>query len=144
LEFSTVRPKLMLPKRTFWEKATAAHAYCASGDVGDRHSRHWHDLVRLDKAGYAKEAFADRALAKDVAEFKSRFFRGRDRAGNPIDYSVAVAGKLQLVPDADVMKVLEADYRKMADEGILLDEAEPFAELMRRCAELQKRANEGF
>ena len=144
LEFPTAQPKVMLPKRTFWEKATAAHAYCANGDVGDRHSRHWHDLVRLDEAGYAKEALADRALAKEIAEFKSRFFRGKDRAGNQIDYGAAVAGKLQLVPDAEVMKVLEADYKKMADEGILLGEAMPFAELVKRCAELQRRANEGF
>jgi hypothetical protein len=142
LEFLAASPKMMRPKRTFWEKATAAHAYCASGDVGDRHSRHWHDLVRLDEAGYAKEAFADRALAKDVAEFKSRFYRGRDRAGNQIDYDAAVAGKLQLVPGAEVMKVLEADYKKMADEGILLGEAMPFAALMERCADLEKRAND--
>lgn len=144
LEFPTARPKVMLPKRTFWEKATAAHAYCASGDVGDRHSRHWYDLVRLDEAGYASEALADRALANEIAEFKSRFFRGKDRTGNQIDYGAAVSGKLQLVPDAAVMKPLEADYKKMTDEGILLGNAVPFADLMKKCADLQKQANEGF
>jgi hypothetical protein len=142
LEFPTARPKLMLPKRTFWEKATAAHVYCLNGDVGDRHSRHWHDLVRLDKTGHAKQALADRALAKEIADFKSRFFRDKDRAGNQIDYNAAVSGKLRLVPDEEIMKPLEADYKKMADEGILLKEAEPFADLMARCADLQTRANE--
>lgn len=141
LEFPTARPKLMLPKRTFWEKATAAHVYCLNGDVGDRHSRHWHDLVRLDKTGYAQQALADRALAKEIADFKSRFFRDKDRAGNQIDYGVAVTGKLRLVPDADIRKLLAEDYKKMADEGILLDEAEPFADLMEQCNDLQKRAN---
>jgi hypothetical protein len=143
LEFPMASPTVMLPKRTFWEKATAVHVYCVRGNQGDRYSRHWHDLVRLDDAGYADAAFADAALAKDVAEFKGKFFRTRDGAGNPVDYLAAVSGHLKLVPDADVLKILEADYKKMADDGILLDDAEPFVDLIARCADLEKRANTG-
>jgi hypothetical protein len=55
--------------------------------------------------------------------------------------SCAVSGSLQLVPDAETMKSLEIDYRQMADHGILLDDAEPFAELVKRCGELERRAN---
>ena len=141
LEFPTAKPKVMLPKRTFWEKATAVHVYCAKGSQGDRYSRHWHDLVRLDDAGYAQAAFDDRALAKNVAEFKGKFFRAKDSAGNPIDYVAAVSGGLKLVPDAAAIKTLEADYKKMAEDGILLGDVEPFAKLMQRCADLEKRAN---
>jgi hypothetical protein len=131
----------MLPKRTFWEKATAIHVYCRGDTQDDRYARHWHDLVRLDDAGHAQEAFDDDVLAKDVATFKGKFFRERDRDGNPIDYTAAVSGDLQLVPDAEALKTLEADYKKMADDGILLDDAEPFADLIARCADLEKRAN---
>jgi hypothetical protein len=141
LEFPAASPNVMLPKRTFWEKATAIHVYCVRGNQGDRYSRHWHDLVRLDDAGYADAAFADAALAKEVAEFKSKFFRARDVAGNSIDYVAAVSGHLHLVPDAAALKVLEADYKKMADDGILLDDAEPFTALIVRCFDLEKRAN---
>jgi hypothetical protein len=141
LEFPTAKPKVMLPKRTFWEKATAVHVYCVKGTQGDRYSRHWHDLVRLDDAGYAQAAFDDRALAKDVAEFKGKFFRAKDSAGNPIDYVAVVSGGLKLVPDADAIKTLEADYKKMAEDGILLGDVEPFSNLMARCADLEKRAN---
>jgi hypothetical protein len=141
LIFPTATPKIMLPKRTFWEKATAIHVFCAGGFEGDRISRHWHDLIRLDDAGYAQAAFDDKALAKEVADWKARFFRTKDRDGNSIDYPAAVAGKLQLVPDEEGMKELEADYKKMADAGILLWDAEPFAELIKRCAALQARAN---
>jgi hypothetical protein len=141
LEFPTAKPKVMLPKRTFWEKATAVHVYCAKGTQGDRYSRHWHDLVRLDDEGYAQAAFDDRALAKDVAEFKGKFFRAKDSAGNMIDYVVAVSGGLKLVPDAGAIKTLEADYRKMAEDGILLGDVEPFSKLIERCADLEKRAN---
>jgi hypothetical protein len=141
LEFPTAKPRAMLPKRTFWEKATAVHVFCRGHTQEDRYSRHWHDLVRLDDAGHAQEALDDRALAEEVAEFKSRFFRAKDTAGNPIDYAGAVSGDLQLVPGPEARKALEADYKKMADDGILLDDAEPFADLMERCADLQQRAN---
>ncbi|WP_198164074.1 hypothetical protein [Bradyrhizobium jicamae] len=53
----------------------------------------------------------------------------------------AVSGALKLVPDAEALKTLEADYNKMADDGILLGEAEPFATLIERCAEIERLAN---
>jgi hypothetical protein len=141
LTFPTAKPRLMLPKRTFWEKATAVHVFCRGNFRGDRYSRHWHDLVRLDEAGHAQAALEDRALANNVAEFKSKFFREKDSQGNPIDYAAAISGDLQLVPDAEALKALEADYEKMAEDGILLDDAEPFDDLIEDCADLQRRAN---
>jgi hypothetical protein len=141
LKFPTARPRVMLPKRTFWEKATAVHVFCKTDTKGDRLSRHWHDLVRLDDAGYAQDALNDRALARAIAEFKGKFFREKDRDGNPIDYTAAVSGALHLVPDAEGLKALEADYKKMADDGILLDDAEPVTDLIKRCADLEQRAN---
>jgi hypothetical protein len=142
--FPSAKPRLMLPKRTFWEKATAVHVFCNKAFKEDEHiSRHWHDLVRLDDAGHAKAAVDDRQLANDVAAFKSKFFRVTDRQGHQIDYSVAVNGGLRLVPPTKgELQLLEADYKKMADDGILLGDVEPFNRLMERCADLAKRANE--
>ena len=51
--------------------------------------------------------------------------------------------RLQLLPDEAMRKELEADYQKMIDAGLLLGDAEPFDELMKRCEALQKRANRG-
>jgi hypothetical protein len=141
LEFPSATPNIMLPKRTFWEKATAVHVYCESGDQGDRYSRHWHDLVRLDDAGYANAAIEDKQLALAVAVFKAKFFREKDRNGTYIDYTKVVSGSLKLVPEDEALKALEADYKKMADDGILLDDAEPFATLIERCADIERRAN---
>jgi hypothetical protein len=112
LEFPTAEPHVMLPKRTFWEKATAVHVFCKQGTQGDRLSRHWHDLVRLDDAGHAQEAFDDRALANEVAEFKGKFFREKDSKGNPIDYGAAVSGSLQLVPMRRPLKRSKRTTRK--------------------------------
>jgi hypothetical protein len=141
LAFPTATPRTMLPKRTFWEKATAVHVFCKGDLKGDRLSRHWCDLVRLDEAGFAQAAFDDAALAREVADWKAKFFRAKDRNGNWVDYGAAVSGQLQLVPDAKGLKELEADYKKMVEAGLLWGDVEEFDELMELCADLQKRAN---
>lgn len=74
--FPTATPQVMRAERTFWEKATAIHVFCAQGEFrgGDRFARHWHDVTRLDTAGFAASAIADKALAHAVADHKSVFF----------------------------------------------------------------------
>ena len=143
LSFPTASPRIMLPKRTFLEKATAVHVFCAQGIEGDRISRHWHDLVRLDEKGFAQAALDDKALSKEVADWKSKLYREKDREGKYIDYHAAVSGHLQLVPDAAMREDLKADYQKMVDAGLLLGEATSFDELMKGCEALQERANAG-
>jgi|GEM_PF-188553 len=74
VEFPTASPRVMHAERTFWEKATAIHVFCLQERLrGDRFARHWHDVVRLDDAGFADKAFADRQLANAVAKHKSMF-----------------------------------------------------------------------
>ena len=125
----------MRAERTFWEKATAIHVFCAQGEFrgGDRFARHWHDVTRLDAAGFAAAAIADKALARAVADHKSVFFAEKNTHGDAIDYHAAVAGGLQLVPDDGALAKLATDYQHMVDDGLFLDDAEPFEALMERC-----------
>ena len=140
--FPTASPSVMLAERTFWEKATAMHVFCRQQRRrGDRLSRHWHDLARLDEAGYAGRALADRSLALSVARHKAAFFREKDAAGRWIDYEAAVSGGLQLVPDGFARNALQEDYERMVSDGMLDDDAEPFDLLIGNCAELAARAN---
>lgn len=142
LVFPDARPNTMLAERTFWEKATAVHVYCRQERRrGERLSRHWHDLSRLDGAGIATSALADRELAISVARHKAIFFSEKDARGEWIDYEAAVSGDLQLVPSGTARTVLADDYAKMLDAGMLLDVNEPFDALMKRCASIEERAN---
>jgi len=143
LTFPAAAPRVMRAERSFWEKATAIHVFCAQGRFrgAERFARHWHDIVRLDEAGYADQAFADRVLAQEVARHKSVFFTEKDAAGQPIDYHTAVTGGLRLVPEGAARDVLSEDYRHMVEDGLLLDNAEPFDSLITRCRALQDRAN---
>jgi len=142
LIFPTARPRVMHAERTFWEKATAIHVFCHQDRLrGDRFARHWHDVARLDEAGLADAAFADRELANAVARHKSMFFAEKAADRSPIDYAMAVNGGLQLVPVGDGAKALKDDYIRMVEDGLLFDNAEPFEALMARCAEMAARAN---
>ncbi len=140
--FPSVRTLVMQAQRTFWEKATAVHVFCHQQRIrGERLSRHWHDLVRLDDADLVARALANRPLALAVARHKSVFFREKDVAGAWIDYEAAVSGELHLVPEGPTYEALAEDYNKMLSEGMLLDDAEQFKVLMARCADIQERAN---
>lgn len=142
LMFPTARPRVMHAERTFWEKATAIHVFCLQERLrGDRFARHWHDVARLDEAGLAAAAFADRGLAQAVARHKGMFFAEKAADRSPIDYMIAVSGGLHLVPAGDALKALAEDYARMVEDGLLLDDAEPLEALMARCADIASRAN---
>ena len=142
LAFPEASPSVLLAERTFWEKATAIHVFCLQERRrGERLSRHWHDLVRLDDAGIAARALSDRALAFAVAHHKAAFFPEKDAAGGRIDYKAAVSGGLRLVPDGPAREVLADDYRRMTEDGMLLDDGERFEEIMQRCAGIEDQAN---
>src|ERR1700678_3690296 len=100
-------------------------------------------ITRLDGAGIAKSAIADLPLATTVARHKAIFFAEKNSQGTAIDYEAAVSGGLMLVPDGKALDSLSIDYARMVDDGLLLDEAEAFDELLEQCRELQERVNRG-
>ena len=145
LEFPSARPRVMHAERTFWEKATAIHVFCLQSRMrGDRFSRHWHDVARLDDAGIAAAAIEDRALGTAVAKHKTMFFSEKAADATWIDYGAATSGHLQLVPGGDALKALADDYRRMVEDGLLASTPEPFGDLMDRCADIARRANAAF
>ncbi len=143
LWFPEATPRVMQPARTFWEKATAIHVFCLVGHFrgGAGFARHWYDLLRLEAAGFADAALADRDLAKAVADHKSKFFVEKTADDQVIDYQAAVGGGLRLVADGEAYDVLAADYAGMVDAGYLEGDTEPFSDLMARCQVLQDRIN---
>jgi hypothetical protein len=133
----------MRPERTFWEKATAIHVFCRGGKLrgDDRFSRHWYDIVALDRSGHASAALADRSLADRVGRHKNIFFREKDGAETYIDYAAAVRGQLQLVPAGDRLATLADDYARMVDDRLLFEPPPTFESVIERCQNIQQRAN---
>lgn len=142
VSFPVASPMVMSVTRTFWEKATAAHVYCAQGRIrGERYARHWHDLAAIMRSSHFDTAVKDREVARAVAEHKSHFFSEKDATGRPVDYLAAVAGSLQLVPEGSAREALAADYAGMLDDQVMVGDALPFQDLMAACEEVASRAN---
>jgi len=142
ISFPSAQLAVMVAERTFWEKATSMHVFChRKCGRGNRLSRHWHDLIRLDDAGYGEKAFADRDLALSVARHKSMFFPEKDADGNRIDFEASVMGGLQLVPSGEAYDLLADDYEAMVRADMLFNDPEPFENIMKRCADIEARAN---
>lgn len=143
LSFPKATPQVMRAERTFWEKATAIHVFCVQGTFrgGARFARHWHDVSRLETAGFADSAAADRELAQAVAAHKSIFFAESAPDGTTIDYGAAVRGALVLVPKGNARTALADDYQRMVEDGLLMDDAEAFDRLLERCQTLADKVN---
>jgi hypothetical protein len=140
--FPTASPVVMSVARTFWEKATATHVYCAQGRIrGERYARHWHDLAAIMRSSNFEAAVKDREVARAVAEHKSYFFSEKDAAGNTVDYFAAAAGSLHVVPEGAAREALAADYASMLEDQVMVGDALPFEDLMQTCAELAAIAN---
>ena len=128
--------------RTFWEKATAAHVYCAQGRIrGERYARHWHGLAAIARSDYFAAAIADRTVAASVAQHKSFFFVEKDSAGAVINYPPAAHGQLNIVPAGEARAALADDYARMRADQVMLGDAPDFDALMRACSELETQAN---
>lgn len=140
--FPTASPLVMSVARTFWEKATATHVYCAQGHFrGERYARHWHDLAAIMRSHHFQGVVEDREVARSVADHKSSFFIEKDTQGNTIDYHAAVEGGLRIVPEGEALAALEADYAKMLEDEVMVGDALPFADLIAACGTLAERAN---
>jgi len=125
------------------ENATATHVYCAQGAFrgSDRFARHRHDFPCLDAAGFAEATIANTALARAVGDHKCVFFAENNTHGVAIDYHAPVAVEIQSYRMMASLAKLAADYQHMVDDGLFLDEAEPFEELLDRCRTIQVKAN---
>jgi len=144
VDFPTTSAQVMAAERTFWEKATAIHVYCLSGRFRNRmrFARHWHDVTRLERAGIAERALADRDLGHSVADHKTWFFREPGPDQNPIDYHAAVDGDLRLMPPEEWLGAVRDDYEQMISSRMLLGDEEDFESLMEKVRQLEARANQ--
>lgn len=145
LTFPVADVRAMAAERTFWEKATAVHAFSVGGPLKtERFSRHWYDLFMLDRSGVAQRAAQLRDLAETVAKHKQHFFRVRREDGREVDYLPAVRGHLRLVPGGDRLADLAGDYGRMMDSGMLSRGAPTFEEVIAGCTSLEKGLNRGL
>lgn len=141
VSFPTASPLVMSVARTFWEKATAAHVFCAQGRIrSERYAPHWHDLAAIARSLFAA-VVADRAVATAVARHKSYFFSEKDAVGQVIDYMPATIGHLRIVPEDEAKTALAKDYAAMLADEVMVGNAVSFDDLLEACVALEAEVN---
>lgn len=137
IEFPAATVKVMSIQRTFWEKVTAAHAYCVNGKMRkERFSRHWHDIARIYRSEHGRTCSDDFEIAKQVVKLKAMFFRE-----SGANYDDAISGRLRLVPSGEARARLETDYAQMAGAGMFDEPSINFSHIIDTCAEIAESLN---
>jgi len=122
--------------RTFWEKATILHALHHNRKLREGLSRHYYDMLMLDRAGITGGAIAQPDLLASVVRNKSLMF-----ADNSASYATAFLGQLRLLPDDEIIDRLRSDYTAMTDMFMVAPPA--FEELLAGLVALEKKINGG-
>lgn len=122
--------------RTYWEKATILHALHHNSKLRDGSSRHYYDLVMLDRSGVTEQAIENITLLASVVRNKQIMF-----ADNSASYETAVPGTLRLRPTGEFAEGLKRDYAAMSD--MFMAPAPSFDMLMEELAALEAKLNTG-
>lgn len=121
-------------ERTFWEKATILHALHHNQKLREGMSRHYYDLLMLDRAGVTDIALTKPELLARVVHNKSLMF-----AETAASYETAVLGTLRLMPNPDIEDALARDYAAMAE--MFMRAPPPLKELLAGLTKLEERIN---
>ena len=124
--FAVDNVRVIAPERTYWEKLLILHGlHCGYRDKHrlptdkDRISRHYYDVAMITATDVGKSALSNIDLLNAVRTHNLIAFRQDWKR-----FEEAVSGSLRLVPQPELQRVLESDYRAM--EGMILGEAPPF------------------
>jgi hypothetical protein len=130
--------QVVLPKRTFLEKAFLLHELFQKDIHGNdikRMSRHLYDLEKLMDSDYCQDVLEDSNLYNEIIKHRKMFTSIAN-----IDYSTHQPSSINFTPPESVLKEWERDYFAM-QENMIYGESLSFQELIGRIRELNKRFN---
>jgi hypothetical protein len=140
LTFPTATVTVLKAERTFWEKATLAHAECMKPQFRvsvDRWSRHWYDLYMLADQTIGRNALNDRALLADVVKYKHVAYYSASA-----NYPACLSGGMRLIPDEGAVAALERDYLAMIESGMFDGDPPTWRAIVYRLRDLETEINE--
>ncbi|MCY3674297.1 MAG: nucleotidyl transferase AbiEii/AbiGii toxin family protein [Rhodobacteraceae bacterium] len=130
---------VLSPERTFWEKATLIHVECHRKEFksdANRLSRHWYDLWMLAKHDVGKAAIKNYNLLEDVVRHKRIFYHY-----GFVDYNDCLDNRLCLVPEETATILLQEDYQKMLDNGMIYGDPPSFGDIIEGIRDIEREAN---
>lgn len=127
---------IVLPKRTFLEKAFLLHEEYqrpAEKIKLGRKSRHLYDLEKMMDTEHGETALNDLPLYESIILHRKKF----TRVGG-VDYTTHFPDKINFIPTNGNKEMLEVDYNVMR-ENMIYGESLDFKDLIGRIEELQSR-----
>ena len=128
----------VVPDRTFLEKICLLHEEFAKPQDfmrAERMSRHLYDLVKLDDAGIAEKALANKELYKSIVEHRRLFVSLKG-----FDYETLAPTTINIVPPENIIDLWKADYETMR-ETMIYGESLPFNKLIDKIKQINERIN---
>lgn len=118
--------RVLAPERTYWEKLLILHGlHCGYRDAGrlpddrDRISRHYYDVATITATDAGRSALSNTGLLDAVRRHNLIAFRQAWKR-----FEEAVPGSMRVVPQPELVTVVERDYRAM--DGMILGESPEF------------------
>ncbi len=127
---------IVLPKRTFLEKAFLLHEEFLKADGSvrvDRMSRHLYDLFKLMDSTHGIEALQDEELYKTIVEHRQMF-----NAYKGMDYANHYPALIDFIPPERIREAWDKDYKEMTNSMIYGDAPE-FDALLNKLIILRER-----
>ena len=129
----------VVPERTFLEKICLSHEEFAKPQELihiERMSRHLYDLIKLDDAGIAEKALANKGLYKNIVEHR-RIFVGL----KGFDYDTLTPTIINIIPPDFIISQWQQDYETMR-ETMIYGDSLPFNKLIDKIKQLNERINQ--
>ena len=127
--------KTVTPSRTFIEKALLLNEeFQKEKPRSMRMSRHMYDLEKIMDTEYGKMALNDGCLYKAIVEHRRKFYHL-----GYVDYDKDYPSQVNFIPEGNLLKAYENDYKDNMVDGDIYDDAKSFEIIMARMQELLER-----
>lgn len=137
LRISPIVVPIVMPKRTFWDKATILHRehYRPTTTITpERYSRHYYDLYKLAHTNIKKQALDDQELLQDVVERKDRLYHCPWAR-----YEDCLMKNFRLLPNEQSKIQISQDYKAM--QKMIYGDKPNWNDILEYLAELEKEIN---
>ncbi len=107
----------ILPQRTLIEKILLLHEEYNRDERlkmrSERMSRHYYDLFQMSRQDFTSATLRDNHFIEEIIEHRKYYSKLKR-----FDYGTLKRGRINIIPNADILKALEQDYEIMRTEMI--------------------------
>jgi len=119
---SSFEINVIRPEKTFLEKLILLHEEFSKPFEKIRYfrmSRHMYDIAQIAYTEYGKRALKDKALFEKIIEHRAKYTPVKS-----VDYDNLELKRLEIIPNIEILKLYEKDYKQMQENMIYGEQTE--------------------